>query len=312
MPAGSVQFHQHLGGRFAPTPPPGPNEIAPGVVAPKNEAEYIDLMVEELKMARVEGLVCLADPGSYRDAHTIENLKQISLRSNVHVVLGGGYGQDLAMASRYPEAVKKMSEDQLAEELIRDTPTQRWGAYGEISTSQPTRPEDKKVLRAIGKAALKTRLPIFTHTPHAGCSDCAIDQLDAFESVGVDPHRICIGHLSTIKPDAEPLGQTAKLLGKRGAWLGFDTVGHVMTQSMIPEQHKVKYFLALLEMGFEDQLLLASDSTPVPLLKANWGDGYGALLKQFVPKLSYAGVSDRVLHKILVDNPRRFLAFVPA
>jgi predicted metal-dependent phosphotriesterase family hydrolase len=31
----------------------------------------------------------------------------------------------------------------------------------------------------------------------------------------------------------------------------------------------------------------------------------------FVPKLKAAGASDDVLHRILVDNSRRFLAFVP-
>jgi predicted metal-dependent phosphotriesterase family hydrolase len=31
----------------------------------------------------------------------------------------------------------------------------------------------------------------------------------------------------------------------------------------------------------------------------------------FVPKLKAAGIGDDVLHRILVDNPRRFLAFVP-
>ena len=35
------------------------------------------------------------------------------------------------------------------------------------------------------------------------------------------------------------------------------------------------------------------------------------LLRFFVPKLRDAGVKEATLHKILVDNPRRFLAFVP-
>jgi predicted metal-dependent phosphotriesterase family hydrolase len=30
-----------------------------------------------------------------------------------------------------------------------------------------------------------------------------------------------------------------------------------------------------------------------------------------VPKLKAAGADDKVLHQIMVDNPRRFLAFVP-
>jgi predicted metal-dependent phosphotriesterase family hydrolase len=31
----------------------------------------------------------------------------------------------------------------------------------------------------------------------------------------------------------------------------------------------------------------------------------------FVPKLKEVGASEEVLHSIMVDNPRRFLAFVP-
>jgi predicted metal-dependent phosphotriesterase family hydrolase len=31
----------------------------------------------------------------------------------------------------------------------------------------------------------------------------------------------------------------------------------------------------------------------------------------FVPKMRAAGVKEQTIHKILVDNPRRFLAFTP-
>jgi predicted metal-dependent phosphotriesterase family hydrolase len=34
-------------------------------------------------------------------------------------------------------------------------------------------------------------------------------------------------------------------------------------------------------------------------------------LTAFLPKLKAAGVDEQVLHRIMVDNPRRFLAFVP-
>jgi len=35
------------------------------------------------------------------------------------------------------------------------------------------------------------------------------------------------------------------------------------------------------------------------------------VLVQFVPKLRYYGVGDETLQKILVDNPRRWLAYTP-
>ena len=315
LTAGSVQIHEHIGGTFRPTPPPpAGSEMVPGVVAPKTEAEYLDLMSEELKMARVmDGVSCLVDCQSSgrRDDRTIENLKTLSTRSGVHIVIGGGYYQDLAIPAKYPADIVQMPEDKLEEQFTSDAQRQRWGIYGEIASSPTMQPEERKLIRAIGKSHVKTGLPITTHTPHQSCPSCAVEQLDVFESVGVDPRRVCIGHLSAIRPDAEPLAQTAKSLAKRGAFLGFDTVGHLMGRSAIPEQHKVKYVLAVLDAGYEDHLLFSADSTPAPQLKANWGMGYGSVPSQFVAKLRYAGVKDSILHKIMVDNPRRLLSYVP-
>lgn len=313
LPNGSVQIHEHVTGVFAPTPPPPQPDMVPGVVAPANETEYIALMIDELKMAKADGLGCLVDAAAAqrRAAQTVENLRKISAGSTVPMVLGGGYYQDLAIPAKYPDSMTRLSEDALTDELVTDAATQRWGAFGEIASSQTMQPEERRLLRAVGKAHARTKLPIFTHTPHQSCPSCAMEQLDVFESVGVDPRRVCIGHLTAIRPDAEPLAQTAKALAKRGAFLGFDTVGHQMGRSAIPEAHKVKYVLAILDAGYEDHLLLSADSTPVPQLKANWGQGYGSVIAQFVPKLRFAGVKDAILHKILVDNPRRLLAFVP-
>jgi phosphotriesterase-related protein len=313
MPAGATQIHEHLGGRFVQPRPLGPSDIPPGIYAPPTEREYIDMMVEELKMSRAEGLACVVDAAAVgrRDDLTVENLREIAKRSGVLIIVGGGYYQDLALGARYPAAIQNMPEAELEEQFVRDAEAQRWGAFGEIASSQTMQAEERKVHRAIGKAHLRTHLPIFTHTPHEGCPSCAIEQLDIYESVGVDPKHICIGHLTAIKPGMEPLGQTATRLAARGAFLGFDTVGHMMGRSAIPEMHKVKYVLEVLNAGFEDQLLLSADSTPAPQLKANWGQGYSSVITQFVPKLRYAGVKDATLHKILVDNPRRFLAFVP-
>lgn len=312
LPSGATLFHEHVGGHYTAPQPPGPTDMLPGPVAPRNEAEYIDLMVDEMKMSRADGVSCVIDAAAdgRRLDRTRENLSQISRRSGMPIVLAGGYYQDLAL-KQYPPQVPTMTEDQMVEEFVGDAATQRWGAFGEIASSQQMQPDERKVVRAVGKAHLRTNLPIFTHTPHEGCPSCALEQLDLLESLGVDPRRVCIGHLAGIRPDAEPLAQTAKAIAKRGAFLGFDTVGHLMGRSAVPEAHKVKYVLAVLEAGYEDHLMFSADSTPVPQLKSNWGNGYSSVVLQFVPKLRYAGVKDATLHKILVDNPRRFLAFVP-
>jgi phosphotriesterase-related protein len=117
--------------------------------------------------------------------------------------------------------------------------------------------------------------------------------------------------MSTIKTEDDRNADTHKAVAKAGAFIGFDTVGHQMAASHIPERQKVARVLQILEAGFEDNLMLSADFAQAFNLKANWGHGFSSVVMQFVPKLRHAGVDDATLHKILVDNPRRFFAFVP-
>jgi predicted metal-dependent phosphotriesterase family hydrolase len=55
-------------------------------------------------------------------------------------------------------------------------------------------------------------------------------------------------------------------------------------------------------------LLLSSDSTGGRTLDLH---SYRRTTSVFLPQLREAGVKDQTIHAILVDNSRRFLAFVP-
>ena len=57
--------------------------------------------------------------------------------------------------------------------------------------------------------------------------------------------------------------------------------------------------------------MFSADISNAGQMKKNGGQGYAKTLTVFVPKLKAAGASDEVLHTIMEDNPRRFLAFVP-
>ena len=207
-----------------------------------------------------------------------------------------------------------MNVDELTEHLITDARGQNWGAFGEVGTSMEMHETERTFLHAVSRAHHATNLPIFTHTEHEGCRPCGLEQLDVFEEENVDFSRVCIGHLSDITSEQDP-GWTAQLeVGRRGAYLGFDTVGRALGlegSGDIPEADKVRMVLNVLEAGYEDQVLLAADFAASRDLKSNWGNGFATAIVQFVPKLRHAGVDDATLHKITVDNPRRFMAFVP-
>ena len=192
-----------------------------------------------------------------------------------------------------------MSEDQIARELVRQASTQPVGALGEIGTWNEMTADERKVFRAVGKAHLETNIPIFTHT---NFGKGALVQLDLFESIGVKPPRVVIGHIGGL---TDPKAEVQKAICKGGAWVGFDRQGGPGDAAQIP------VIMTLIEAGYADNLLLASDFSNAAQLKRNGGAGYAKTVTVFGPKLREAGVKEEMLHSILVDNPRRFLAFVP-
>jgi phosphotriesterase-related protein len=290
---GATLFHEHLslGNAAAPAKNLVPLDI--------------DTRVEELKAAGKDGVSCIVSAGTIDLGQNVEDVKTIALRSGIHVVLASGY----YLKARYPADIATKSEDEIAGDLIRLAKVERWGALGEIGMSPNAMHEDeRKVLRACCKVNLATGMPIFTHMPHEGCRPCGGEQLDVIESVGVNPRQVCIGHLADIHND--PTAETHKALAKRGVFLGFDTVGR---QSLgPPDSMKLRMLLEVLDAGYEDQVLLSSDlGGMIREFKVNYGAGWGTVLLVFVPKMRFAGIKEETIQKILVDNPRRFLAFVP-
>jgi phosphotriesterase-related protein len=299
LAGGATLFHEHLslGDPAAPWLPPPKNPPT----APPFGSD-VDLMVEELKATAKDGVSCIVNAGTKDLGQNIEKIRTMSQRSGMHIVLANGYWTQ----TNYPPEVARQTEDEIAEGFTRDAAAERWGALGEIGSSLTMHPDERKVLRACCTVHLRTGLPLFTHTPHQGCRSCALEQLDIIEKAGVNPRLVCVGHLADITDD--PKAQTHIALAKRGAFLGFDTVGRRLT---IPDSRKLEMVLSVIDAGYEDHILLASDFADRLELKTNHGVGLGTAFVVFAPKMRYAGVKEDTIRKITVDNPRRFLAFVP-
>src|SRR5262249_32057189 len=235
----------------------------------------------------------------------------------LNVVVCGGYHSQRT----YPPDMPNRSEEQLVAEFVRDAAAQRWGGLGEIGSTGKMTPDERKVFRAIGKAQVRTNLKIFTHTPYHGatCEDgppdgkCAVQQLDIFESVGVNPRNVCIGHVGDIRND--PKAETHKSMAKRGAWIGFDS-STLEGERWGYDTERVVMIKSMLDAGYVDQLLFSSDyngdeklfgipPNGAPRSVNGHLPGYGRTLTVFTPMLREAGVKDETIHAILYDNPRR-------
>ena len=261
-------------GGSPPTPPP-------------DIQHNVDLMTAEVRKAASEGnIACIVDAGHPDMGRDINFIRQISMKSGVPIVAGGGfYSQPF-----YPKEISTMSEEQIVKALIKQADDDTLGVFGEIGSWDEITADERKVFRAVGKAHVATNLSIFTHTGIPGKS--ALEQLDILEDAGVKPDRVVIGHLGNLV-DANVYVQ--KAICRRGAFVGFDRQGGNGDAQQVP------MVMALVDAGFADHLMFSADAS----------SGYSKTLTVFVPKLKAAGISDQVLHRIMVDNPRRFLAFVP-
>ncbi len=262
------------GGRAAA--PPGPDIM-----------HDVDLMTAEVKKAAQEGqLACIVEAGHPEMGRDINFIRQVATKSGVPIVIGGGfYTQPF-----YPKEIATMSEDQIFKALIKQADDDVVGAWGEIGSWDEISKDERKVFRAVGRAHVATNIPIFTHTGIPGKS--AMEQLDIFEDQGVDPRHVVIGHMGNL---VDPNVFVHKQICRRGAFIGFDRQGGNNDAQQVP------MVMALVEAGFADHLLFSADAS----------SGYAKTVTVFLPKLKAAGVSDDVLHKIMYDNPRRFLAFIP-
>lgn len=305
---GAILFHEHLSytnafihkvlgegaARRGAPPPPMPSG--------RYFMEDLDLMVDEVRQAASEGVGCLVDGGHADMGRSVPFLKQLSAKSGMPIVASGGYYRQLT----YPPKIARLSEEPLAQEFVRDARAERWGAFGEIGTSDEITPDERKVLRAVGRAHVRTGLPIFTHTANG---KGALEQLDILESVGVKPQHVTVGHLCCYF-DPQPWRELHQAIAKRGAYVGFDRVGGEESGAG-RDASRLKMVLAFLEAGYADQALLASDFSFLSSTKGAGGGGYARVVTQFVPMLRREGVKEETLRGILVDNPRKFLAFVP-
>lgn len=282
----------------APAPAAAPARAGAAPAAPQpNVLADEALMTEEMATAKREGIACLVDGGHTDMGRDVAFLRRISQASGMPIVASAGfYAQPF-----YPAELSGWSETRVFEEVMNQVRANPTGALGEIGSWDYITRDERKVFRAIGRVQRETGLPIFTHTGIPGKS--ALEQLDLLEDGGADLSKVIIGHLNSLTDLNNTEIQRAIM--RRGATVGFDRQGGAGDAGAVAI---VKLFV---DMGYERNIMFASDLSSAREMKRNGGGGYAKTLTVFAPKLREAGVSEASLRTILYDNPRRWLAFVP-
>ena len=132
----------------------------------------------------------------------------------------------------------------------------------------------------------------------------ALEQVALLSDEGVAPERIIVGHLGERRHARDVLAVAVK-----GVFVQIDHVGRPASAGTQPEEQRARNVVEVVRAGHLEQLLLSMDICANSQMHAHGGHGFDHLLTSFVPMLRAARVSDPDITTMLVDNPRRILAF---
>lgn len=255
-------------------------------------------------------------PGIGRDPAA---LQRISLATGLHVVAGTGYYVEATHPPHVGDATIEELAAHFVSELtdgIGDTGV-RAGIIGEIGASgvdpvsrqkvSDITPAEEKVLRAAGVASLGTGAAVTVHLdPRGPGADRVIDVL---EEVGVGPERMIMDHM-----DANADLDYHLRVADRGVFVEYDHFGREyygdhLKRPYTKDSRRIELLLELLRRGHERQMLLSQDVCAKIDLHRHGGNGYDHVLVRIVPRLREEGVSEATLERMLIENPRRALAF---
>jgi phosphotriesterase-related protein len=220
--------------------------------------------------------------------------------------------------------VPQTSVDELTELFVHDIAEGigdtgvRAGIIGEIGTSGVRKgaaktakdghatPEEEKVLRAAGRAAVATGVAVTMHMDRRGKG--AFHVIDILEGEGLAPDRIIIGHMDTVF-DVD----YHRSVAERGVYVQYDTWGReyyndVTGVAWRSDVRRCEFLAAMLEAGYEDRMLLAHDVTLKMDLRRYGGNGYDHLPRVGLPMMKRHGVTNEQIEKMTVLNPARALA----
>lgn len=256
-------------------------------------------MLENLRNLKELGINTIVDVTNIGMGRDIERMAWLSKESGINVIASTGFYK----APYYPPLVYEKDIKELSDLIVREImegigdTSIKAAVIGEIGSSEEQITEDeKKVFVAAAYAHNETGAPIYTHTTRG---KLGVEQLKLLKQNGVDLSKVIIGHVD-LNPDIDYY----KRLLDYGCYIGFDTIGKNNYQS---DEVRIENIVRLVDMGFGDRIIVSLDITRKSHLKEYGGYGHAYIVEKFVPALLKAGLSNRDVDRLLIENPARVL-----
>lgn len=281
-------------------------------------ANFIRKVVDKLKAARDEGVDTIVDVTPLDVGRDIRLLEEVSRKSCMHIVACTGHwlAPSLSMAARTADELADFFALEI-ERGIEGTDI-RPGVIKVATDQEGVTPFLERALRAAARASKATGIPVTTHT--YASARVGEKQADIFESEGLNPAAVCLGHCD----DSADMDYLTGLL-KRGYTIGMDHltwgVGEGAESNLnIPSwQRRAQTVKELIEAGFCNKIFLSNDwyfgisTAPIGTMAAKEKlnpDGMLFTTRKVIPYLKHIGVTEQQIKTMTVENPRRFFGGV--
>ena len=297
-----------------------------------NEEETLAKVVKELTRAKERhGLSCFVDVSTSNNGRNVNFLAAASRRSGVHVVSASGFytesmGIPFYWATKPIDAIEDYFSREITEGVVNTdvrcgiiklasgpafpSPPPQWGSELAPYALGPT-PVEEKGFRAAARVQKKLGVAITTHTDENDWAVCNIGlrQLDLLLDEGAEPSKCIIGHA-----DGTPNIRYLAEIMERGANVGLDTFAYPWGPP--GDVGRIGLVSALVSMGYASKVVLSHDIVLHEMRRPGTDDDPSLegknickLFEETVPALAKVGVSEDAVHQMMVENPRRILAF---
>ena len=273
----------------------------------------LEVAIEEARYYQRAGgqsVVDATSKGIHRDPQA---LAQISRATGLNVIMGGSY----YVAASHPVDMDDRTEDSIVGEIVKDVTEGvgdtgiRQGIIGEVGCTWPLAPNERKVLRASGRAQRLTGAPLIIHPGRDEMAPAEI--VEVLREVDTDISRTIFSHMERTIYKPENL----KSLAETGCIIEYDLFGQEHTiypaapnLDMPNDGRRLDWIAWLIEQGHGDQVVMAQDIDYQIYQKRGGGHGRGHILDNVVPLMRRKGFTREQIDVILVETPKRVLAFV--
>lgn len=277
-----------------------------------DDLEVIVAEVNAFKALGGKTIVDCTSIGIHRDQG---KLYEVARRTGLHIIAGCGYYTH----DTHPADMDQWSAERIADDMVSDLTVGiggtdiKAGVIGEIGTSEPIHPNEKKSLLAAALAFRQTPVAIYVHIYPWG--KAGLEAADLLVEQGVNPAKIVICH-SDVGPDLEYI----KALLKRGVFVEFDNFAKEFYidpadrgfagGEFVRDIDRVRAIKEILDWGYEEQILMTNDICLKCMLHHYSGWGYDHILRNVVPMMEDEGIPRETIDRILRSNPGLLLGNV--